>query len=196
MAFTLERADAAKVLGISTRTIDRHIQSGKIRTKKIGKKIWLDADDVEAMRVEDPARAREDYVLITKDEPSNTTQEEPSKELFVKKKENTSIELLRLYEAAERTIEKKDEVIQDLSYRLGKSENELKNSISLTEYKKATFLLESALQRNEADTSVYGTKISTLETDMNKKNGIILGLAILTSLILIFSVIFFFYLRL
>lgn len=49
-----------------------------------------------------------------------------------------------LYEDAKGKIDEKDQIIQDLSYRYGQAESDLKNSIPLLEYKKATFLLESA----------------------------------------------------
>lgn len=46
MVFTLSREDASKMLGVSTRTVDRYIHSGKIRTKRDGKLIMLHKDDV------------------------------------------------------------------------------------------------------------------------------------------------------
>jgi hypothetical protein len=49
-----------------------------------------------------------------------------------------------LYEDSQKMIEKKDDLIKDLSYRLGKAEVELKNSIPMLEYRKTTFLLESS----------------------------------------------------
>jgi hypothetical protein len=49
-----------------------------------------------------------------------------------------------LYEESKALLTRKDELIQDLSYRLGNLETELKNSIPMLEYKKATFLLESS----------------------------------------------------
>lgn len=56
-----------------------------------------------------------------------------------------------LYEDSLRRIAEKDRVIQDLSYRVGHAESELKNSVSMIEYKKQTFLLESAKARTDED---------------------------------------------
>ena len=75
MAFTLDRTEAAKRLGVSTRTVDRHIQSNRIRTRRIGKKMFLEEDDVELLRSEDPARKADDYVVILNEEPMETEQE-------------------------------------------------------------------------------------------------------------------------
>ncbi len=50
MVFTLTRDDASKMLGVSTRTVDRYIHSGKIRTKREGKVIMLHKEDVSQVK--------------------------------------------------------------------------------------------------------------------------------------------------
>ena len=50
MAYTFDREMAAKELEISTRTLDRYIKAGKIRSKKIGKKIFLNTLDIEKIK--------------------------------------------------------------------------------------------------------------------------------------------------
>lgn len=70
MAFTIDRVEAARRLSVSTRTVDRHIKSGKINTKRIGKKMFLDEDDIESLRKAGEASlSNENYVVIldTKD---------------------------------------------------------------------------------------------------------------------------------
>jgi excisionase family DNA binding protein len=81
MAFTLDRDQAAARLGVSSRTVDRHIQAGRIRTRRIGKKMFLEDDDVELIRNMDPARREEDYVIIMDDDKKAPTHEivQPSK---------------------------------------------------------------------------------------------------------------------
>lgn len=103
---------------------------------------------------------------------------------------------VELYDSAQRSIVKKDEIIQDLSYRLGRTEAELKNAIPLIEYKKATFLLESAKNKSDTDALGLGNKIEHLEKEITKRNSAILGLAILFVLVLAFSVVFFLYTKL
>jgi excisionase family DNA binding protein len=51
MAFAIDRNEAARRLSVSTRTVDRHIQAGRIRTKRIGKKMYLHEDDIETLRL-------------------------------------------------------------------------------------------------------------------------------------------------
>ena len=194
MAFAIDRVEAARRLSVSTRTVDRHISAGRIRTKRIGKKMFLHEEDVEVIRTTDPDRSDEEYIII--DDSSKEEHEIISRE---KVREIWTLpytewlNYITLYETAQKNIVKKDEIIQDLAYRLGKTEAELRNSIPLSEYKKTTFLLESAKAKTDSDAIVLSEKIDTLEKDITKKNSAILGLAILFVLVLAFSIVFFLY---
>lgn len=195
MAFSIDRAFAAQRLGVSTRTIDRHIQLGRIRTRRIGKRMFLEEDDVEHLRDLDPARREETYEVVQDTPKKQNTMKES--EIIVQSIDNQAItEFTRLYDDAQRIIAKKDEIIQDLSYRLGRSDTELKNSISMIEYKNATFLLESAKTKNNEDRDTLSSKISHMEKEINKRNSAIIALAILFVLVLAFSIVFFIYTRL
>ena len=196
MAFAIDRVEAAKRLGVSTRTVDRHIQAGRVRTRRIGKKMYIEDADIESLRMLDPSRREEDYIVILDREeliahPETTRQEM----IHVGSQQQSLIELARFYEETQILITKKDEAIQDLSYRLGKSEAELRNSIPLTEYKKATYLLESAKSRSDEDAKNLSDTISTLEKEIIKRNSMILGLTILFILVLAFSLVFFLFAR-
>ena len=191
MAFAIDRVEAARRLSVSTRTVDRHIKSGKIRTKRIGKKMFLHEEDIESLRITGASSLEDDYIVVIH-EAEDTTEHEiihPERRLSKEK----SPDFAHLYSDSQKIIAKKDDIIQDLSYRLGKTETELKNAIPLIEYRKATFLLESAKNKTDADASVLGTKIEFLEKEINKRNSAIMGLAILFVLVLAFSVVFFLY---
>ena len=154
--------------------------------------MFLEEEDVELLRECDPARREENYEVVF--EESRTQKPSPKQEIIPAEThlvQNEAIkEMVRLYEDAKQIIVKKDEVIQDLSYRLGKSETELKNSISLIEYKKATFMLESAKTRGESDTALYSERLTHLEHEVSKKNYMIITLAILLVLVLCSSALF------
>ncbi len=200
MAFVLDRVDAASRLGVSSRTIDRHIQAWRIRTRRIGKKIFLEDDDVEALRNMDPARREEDYVVIfdtleqNVESVSKTPQTTGLSQTGIDNKALT--EFVRFYEEAQVLIGQKENLIQDLSYKLGKVETEMKNMVPLVEYNKATFLLESAKEKNTADVSRLSETVNTLEKEISKRNTAIISLALLFVLVLAFSIMFLFYTRL
>ena len=185
MAFTLDRTEAAKRLGVSTRTVDRHIQSNRIRTRRIGKKMFLEEDD---------------YVVILNEEPMETEQEilptryNKSQEISPDAKMALT-EFSRIYTDAQGIIAKKDEVIKDLSYKVGKMETELENSINVSEYQRTANLLENAKNKSAEDARFFGEKISTLEKEVQKKNSFIVGMVILFVLVILSSFLFFLYSR-
>ncbi len=199
MAFAIDRLDAAKRLWISTRTVDRHIQAWRIRTRRVGKKMFLEDSDVESVRLMDPARKEEDYIVIMDDADAESgidiLRARKSHEMIANEWSQFFSDFTRFYEETQSVIMKKDEIIQDLSYRLGKTETELKNTIPLVEYKKATYLLESAKSKGDEDIHGLSDKVTTLEKEILKRNSMILGLTILFILVLAFSIVFFLFTR-
>ena len=193
MAFSLDRDQASRRLGVSSRTIDRHIQAERIRTRRIGKKMYLEEDDVETLRMADPARREEDYIVIHDDAPERDIPEIVTKERQITdpKQSNVALaEILRIYEDARDQIARKDTMIQELSYKLGKAETDLANSVPVLEYKKNAFLLESAKSKSDNDADALGRRINILESEVGKRNSAIITLVILFILVLGFSVIF------
>jgi hypothetical protein len=160
--------------------------------------MFLEDDDIEVLRNMDPARREEDYVIIMDDTKTPSPKHEivsPREQLPVLSVADSAAitELVRLYEETRTVIARKDETIQDLSYKLGKAEVELKNTIPLVDYNKATFLLESAKNKGSEDGVHYREKVEHLEKELSKRNSAILSLALLFVLVLGFSVIFFFF---
>lgn len=157
--------------------------------------MYLHEDDVETLRNSEMWDDTEDFVVVD-------NQDKPEPEIVHREKKITppsmnepGIDFGALYREAQQTIVKKDEIIQDLAYRLGKSESELKHSIPLIEYKKATFLLESAKTKTDSDSMVLSWKIHELEKEMGKRNSYILWLATLLIIVIAFSLVVFFYSR-
>lgn len=181
MAYTIDRNEAALRLGVSTRTIDRHIQNERIRTRRIGKKMFLEEDDVEALRLEDSARSEDDYEVI---EPTTAKSEilpsnyQKSTEISADAKMALT-EFSRIYTDAQGVIAKKDEIIKDLSYKVGKMEAELKNAVDASEFQKAHLLLETTKTQQAEENKNFSEKISGLEREVQKKNSFIVVFAVL-----------------
>jgi hypothetical protein len=193
MAFSLDRESASRRLGVSSRTIDRHIQAERIRTRRIGKKMFLEEDDIEALRMADPARREEDYIVISDENTQKTMPEivSSSQSLMDPKQNNAALaEIVRIYEDARGLIAEKDATIQNLSYKLGKIESELSNSVPVLEYKKTTFLLENAKSKSDSDADTLSSKITHLESEISKRNSALITLVILFILVLSFSAMF------
>lgn len=192
MSFTIDRTEAAKRLGVSTRTVDRHIQSGLLRTRRVGKKMFIEEDDVEALLNTDPTRREEDYIVIMNDEEDVSKMPTIISETTISPDVQMAItEFSRIYSDAQDIIAQKDNTIKELSYKLGKAETELSNSVNASEYRQTAFLLESAKNKNNEDTQNFLGKISDLEKEVKKRNSFIIGLTILFVLLVVAIVVLF-----
>lgn len=130
MVFTISREDASKMLGVSTRTVDRYIHSGKIRTKRDGKLIMLHKDDVTQVK---GGWVQTDYEVLA---PKPTLV--PSIGYDPREAQN---EILRTLETI---IREKDALIQELTFKLGKLESDITNTVPKLEHKRAVIALEEA----------------------------------------------------
>lgn len=92
-----------------------------------------------------------------------------------------------LYEETRNLLDRKDQIIQDLSYRIGNIESELKNSIPMLEYKKATFLLESSQTKVAEEKKDMTDKVQKIESDLKKEQATNITLIIVLALVLLIS---------
>lgn len=171
--YTVDREDASKILNISTRTIDRYIRNGKIRSQKKGKKVFLHSQDVEIIK---NGWIQQEYEVISNKEKETWFTTKP----IVGWKDYKN-----LYEDSVRLIEKKDDIIKELSYKLGKAEVELKNSIPMLEYKKTTFLLESSNNKTEEEKTKLHENIEELKEKVRNQELINIVMVGIFSLMLI-----------
>lgn len=186
--YSVDREKAAMLLGVSTRSIDRYIKSNKIRSRKLGKKLYLHDEDIERLRA---GGIQEDFVIMTGDSDSYAgTQDEAVVTLHSTPKHTMRdmVNYRDLYDQANEKIAVKDKMIQELSYRLGQSETELKNTISISEYKKATFLLESAKSQWEEEKSHMSEKVSFLENSLKREHVLVKTLVITLMVTFVVSV--------
>lgn len=143
--YTLTRQEAADSLWVSTRSIDRYIRGGKIRSKKEGKIIYINDADIENLK---NGSEKQEVIIPQKiDKENRQGKKEVKKEIDQKYKSpiSESKEVLEnIYKDLKQEIQKKDEIIQNLSLQLWKAEEIAKNSISLMEFKKSQFLLEES----------------------------------------------------
>lgn len=155
MVFTLTREDASKMIGVSTRTIDRYIHAGKIRTKRDGKVIMLHKEDVTQVK---GGGEQKDYEVIA---PKPTLV--PSIGYDAREAQN---EILRTLETI---IREKDALIQELSFKLGKIESEMNNTIPRLEHKKALLALEEAQSSRLHDMDMLVQTKNTLENKYQRE---------------------------
>lgn len=176
--YSTDRTKWAKILGVSTRTLDRYIRSWKIRSQKKWKKVFLNDEDINLLK---NWWIQENYEVIQ------------SREIEVNPFTKTNlVSYKELYQDVVCKIEQKDNLIKDLSYKLGNAEAELKNSIPLIEYKKTAFLLESSTNKIEQEKAQLTEIKENLEKNLNtnKLVNLVLSIFLFITIILLFIVWF------
>jgi len=161
MQYTVDREEGAVQLNMSTRTVDRYIRAGKIRSKKIGKKVFLHAEDVERIS---QGGIQEEYQILH--EPKAAS---PAEKTYTPSTRPQNQDLMKIYQEFQGLIAAKDEALHDLSYRLGQAEESLKASIPVAEHKKTTFLLETAKVQLEEEKKLLSYQLGDLDTKLKKE---------------------------
>jgi len=135
--FTLTRESAADTLGISTRTIDRYIRSGKLSYKKIANKIFLNAQEITSLQG--------DYSLLhekTSAELVNDASLQTPKRTLAST-DTTALEkvidekidkFFLIFQEKDRMLEEKNKVIFMLQQRVGELENKIQTMVALPDY--------------------------------------------------------------
>jgi hypothetical protein len=136
--YKLTRQEAAAKLWISTRSIDRYIKSGKVRSKKDGKVVYVKSSDLDNLLSWWTVKQE---IIYSK---GHSWEKGVWEKNIVKHNSGESWTLEKIYEDLRKEIHKKDDLIQTLSIRVWKSEEIAKNSVSLMEFKKSQFLLEES----------------------------------------------------
>lgn len=148
--YSVERKDAAEMLGISLRTLDRYIRSGKFDFRKIDRKVMLNRAELgDLTRKYDILKASEN--IIHKNIPY--TQERKIKRSIISgdaeesgRVESGRVESERifqkLYTDILKEMKEQQKRLEGANYRVGQLEAELKNTIPLLEYRTETALQE------------------------------------------------------
>lgn len=165
--YKLTRSEAAEKLDISVRSIDRYIKSWKLRAKKKGKIVYINHDDISNMN------GSESGPIIIKDSEHvswNTSQNIPSSSKGLVKNEDYT-KLTSTFESVygdlRKQIEKKDEIIQTLSLEVGKSQEQMKHSISVTEHNRTQMLLEESRGHIAKQMDTLSNEKKTLEKTLS-----------------------------
>ncbi len=132
--YNITREQAADMLNISTRSIDRYIKAWKLRSKKDWKIVYIHWNDIDNFL--NPSSKQEIIInhWVQKEETNST-------DIVLWNENNTTF---KIYEDLKEQITQKDEEIKNLNFQIWKMEEVVKNSISMVEFKKTQFLLEES----------------------------------------------------
>lgn len=144
--YTVTREEAAEILHVSTRTLDRYTKRGKLRFKTgAGRSIFLHQKDIEKLAQKLSLRKP------TERKQKPKTKKSRSEDPVVAEAESVEVEtesveekvFRDLYEETSKELKQKQEKLEAASFRVGQLEAQLKNSVPLLEHKQKEQELDS-----------------------------------------------------
>ncbi len=176
--YGITRDDAAALLNISTRTIDRYIKSGKLSYKKVANKVLLAKDELKQLENE--------FNMLRQGISSELVNEAvaPSPVVVRSSTDLSQIEdkidkFMLIFNEKDKMIEEKNKVIFLLQQRIGELESKIQNMIALPDYTKEKQEAIEEKKRLEA-------KLQTLTTQLKEqemKTFVVIGFAVILIII-------------
>jgi excisionase family DNA binding protein len=141
LSYSISRETAASYLGISTRTIDRYVKSGKLSYKKIANKVILAKEQVEELKQEFAMLHQDGYQseIMSGDDLSSSTAVQPmsthtSNNASIRQLDQKMDKFFELIREKDGNLEDKNKMIFVLQQKLGELEGKLKHMIALPAY--------------------------------------------------------------
>lgn len=190
MPNVIDRKQAAEMLNVSIRTIDRYIQKGTLQKEEINGRIFLRTRDLKPLL--DQKKLQSKYLSelaennnshsSTPAEEKNTSPAPLEASYTDSEYENASSHedadiYKKLYEEAQEELKSKQERLEGANYRVGQLEGLLKESVPLLEYRKALALeeqkrdeLEDLLKTFEQDNELLNQTVESKNTEIKQIN--------------------------
>lgn len=206
--FALSRSQAADMLDVSTRTIDRYIRGKKLSARKKGGNILLSEEEVSNFKVarfqnvhgaspSGPGRVHKHINNVGKTRTVIDADTGEIEEKAVKKKTKamtagSSREQVfeELYDLSRREIREYHNKLEAANYRLGQIETQLKHSVPLLEYqeqsdalKEQESIVKSKVKRQSEALNMLEQELKGERLNKNIYIGLLFGLLALQPLL-------------
>lgn len=159
--YSIDRQNAARILGVSVRTVDRYIASGQIRKVKNQGRTWLSNEDIKTMVSQNKATVSDDVMsgLGSQTIRENLKTNHVSRDNFEKTEVinnynkqavDEDIKYKGLYEDMKEELKDKNQKLQQATYRIGQLESQVKSMIPRLQYEQEQKLLTQKATNMEA----------------------------------------------
>lgn len=183
----IDRKTASKILGVSVRTIDRYIRSGKLDAKRENGRIWLAKRDVNQFPEQNALNVTP---IIDKGRFVN---------MSTYGQKQLDVNFYRdLYEEAKRALHDYQQKLEQSNYRIGQLESQIMHPsnapkiIEKTEQNKNDFQITEMIRR---DMSEKDKEISSLKESIQKEKSSSAIFATLTYILLAAISVIWYFLR-
>jgi excisionase family DNA binding protein len=172
--YSLTRDRASLLLGVSTRTIDRYIKSGRLSYKKVANKVLLAKEELENLQSEFSALRQEvSTELVSKNADTSVPAVRPSTDFS--SLEDKIDKFALIFNEKDKMLEEKNKVIFLLQQRIGELETKIQNMIALPDYTKEKQEAIEEKKRLEAKLQQLTSKLKEQEM----KTFIVIGFAVI-----------------
>ena len=130
--YTVTRNQAANLLGVSTRTIDRYVKSGKLSYKKIANKVILNEEELRILQNEFSSLRQEISTELIWDNDSLSVRQITNMSSIDEKLDKFYL----IFQEKDKQIDEKNKIIFMLQQRIGELEAKIQTMIALPDYNK------------------------------------------------------------
>lgn len=151
LTYNLSRGQAANQLGVSTRTVDRYVKSGKLSYKKVANKVILATEEINDLQLE--------FDLLHQQE-NNETSVTKERTIPLKNELRTQAaatgaqiggnavgEFVEILTKKDQAIEEKNQLIYILQRKIGELETTMQHMIALPDHSQEKEELTQAMQQ-------------------------------------------------
>ena len=132
--YTVTRNQAASLLGVSTRTIDRYVKSGKLSYKKIANKVILNEEELRILQNEFSSLRQEISTELIWNNQEKSISIKPISDMATIDEKLDKFYLI--FQEKDKQIEEKNKIIFMLQQRIGELEAKIQTMIALPDYNK------------------------------------------------------------
>jgi len=131
--YTVTRNQAASLLGVSTRTIDRYVKSGKLSYKKIANKVILNEEELRILQNEFSSLRQEISTELIWDKTDKISIKPVSDISSLDEKLD---KFYLIFQEKDKQIDEKNKIIFMLQQRIGELEAKIQTMVALPDYNK------------------------------------------------------------
>ena len=131
--YTVTRNQAANLLGVSTRTIDRYVKSGKLSYKKVANKVILNEEELRILQNEFSSLRQEVSTELIWEKDSSLSVKPITNMSTIDEKLD---KFYLIFQEKDKQIEEKNKIIFMLQQRIGELEAKIQTMIALPDYNK------------------------------------------------------------
>ena len=131
--YTVTRNQAANLLGVSTRTIDRYVKSGKLSYKKVANKVILNEEELRILQNEFSSLRQEVSTELIWEKDSSLSVRPITNMSSIDEKLD---KFYLIFQEKDKQIDEKNKIIFMLQQRIGELEAKIQTMIALPDYNK------------------------------------------------------------